>query len=80
MKHNLDNVVFVSAPDGYRTLLSYGELFLTPQRNFIMLVDRINQKPIKRNGCFILITTKDLSADRWVKSVNKIEIKKVTQK
>jgi hypothetical protein len=80
MKHDLDSVVVVSAPDGYRTLLSYGELFLNPQRNRILLADRIGQEPIKRNGQFILITTEDLSADRWVKAVHKIEIKKVIQK
>ena len=80
MKHDLDSVVLVSAPDGYRTLLSYGELFLAIQQNPIMLADRIDQEPIKKNGRFILITPEDLSADRWVKAVDKIEIKTLIQK
>jgi hypothetical protein len=80
MQHDLDSVVVVSAPDGYRILLSYGELFLNPHRNRILLADRIDQEPIRKNGRFILITTEDLSADRWVKAVKTIEIKKANQR
>ena len=80
IKHDLDSVVLISAPDGYRTLLSYGELFLALQGNPILLADRMNQEPIEKNGRLILITPEDLSADRWVKAVDKIEIKKVLLK
>jgi len=77
MKHEFDTVVLVSAPDGYRTLLSYGEIFLNARRNRSLLADRIDQEAIRKNGRFILFIPDDLSADRWVKAVDKIEIKKV---
>ena len=80
MKHDLDSIVIVSAPDGYRTVLSYGELFLAIQRNPIILADRIDQEPVKKNGRFILITPEDLSADRWVKAIDKIEVITLIQK
>ena len=80
MKNDLDTVVFVSAPDGYRTLLSYGELFLSPRKHRAILADKLGQEPIRRNGQFMLITPEDLSADRWVKAVDNIEIRKVIRR
>ncbi len=74
---NLNSVFLVSAPDGYRSLLSYGEIFLNPYGNRIMIADKINNKPIKKDGKFILIIPEDLLADRFVKAISKIEILKI---
>jgi DMSO/TMAO reductase YedYZ molybdopterin-dependent catalytic subunit len=69
------NTVFlVSAPDGYRSLLSYGEVVLNPAGRNILLADRISGEPIKKKGKFILIVPDDLAADRCVKAVQEIEV------
>lgn len=71
---NANSAILISAPDGYRSLLSYGELFLTSRGNNIILADKLDGKPIEENGKFYLILPDDLAADRWVKAVGKIEI------
>jgi DMSO/TMAO reductase YedYZ molybdopterin-dependent catalytic subunit len=71
---DLSSVVVVSAPDGYRSLLSYGELFLSTQGNRIIIADRANGTPLQKNGKFLLVLPDDLSADRSVKAVEKIEV------
>jgi hypothetical protein len=70
---HLSGVFLVSAPDGYRSILSYGELFLSPAGERVVLADTINESPITENGKFIMIPPDDLMADRWVKAVHKIE-------
>jgi len=74
---DLDSAIIVSAPDGYRTLLSYGELFLSPAGNNIIIGDMMARKKIKERGRFFLVTPDDLSADRHVKSIQKIEVIKL---
>ena len=64
----------VSAPDGYRSLFSYGEIFLNPAGDRMTLADRINGQPIKNGGKFILVPPDDLMSDREVKAVQKIEV------
>jgi len=71
---DLHTVFLVSSPDGYRSLLSYGELFLSPYGKNIVIADRVADRPLKENGRFILILADDLSADRWVKAVEKIDV------
>ncbi len=75
-----DTVFLISAPDGYRSLLSYGELFLSPHGENIVIADRAAGRPLKENGRFILILPDDLSADRWVKAVDKIEVIRLKRK
>ena len=75
-----DTVFLISAPDGYRSLLSYGELFLAPHGQDIVIADRVAGRPLKENGRFILIFPEDLSADRWVKAVDKIEVIRLKRK
>jgi hypothetical protein len=70
---DLDTVFLLSAPDGYRALLSYGELFQTLSGDRILISDR-NDKPAKKGGLFNLIIPDDLMADRWVYAVDKIEV------
>jgi len=64
----------ISAPDGYRSLLSFGELFLNPAGGRIMIADQIDNKPIEKDGKFTLLLPDDLSADRTVKAVGNIEV------
>jgi hypothetical protein len=70
---NLNTVFLISAPDAYRALVSYGELFLSPYGNRILVADHSNGKKIKEDGKFILVLPDDLMADRMVKAVCKIE-------
>jgi precorrin-2 methylase len=71
---DLNQAIIISAPDGYRTLLSFGEVFLSSRGKSIMIADRVTNQPIKKGGKFKLILPDDLSADRTVKAVSKIEV------
>jgi precorrin-4 methylase len=71
---DLNKVFLVSAPDGYRSLLSYGEVFLSSHGKNITVADRESDQPIKKNGKFILILPDQLAADGTVKAVSKIEV------
>ncbi|MDL1968805.1 MAG: hypothetical protein LWW97_09740 [Deltaproteobacteria bacterium] len=51
---DLNTVFIVSAPDGYRSLLSWGEVFLSPSGDQIIIADRINGQSIDSGGKFIL--------------------------
>jgi len=72
-KPDTNSAFLVSAPDGYRSVLSYGEVFLSPAGERVLLVDTINNEPVKENGKFIMMPPDDLMADRWIKAVSKIE-------
>ena len=50
-----DTVFMVSAPDGYRALVSYGELFLSSLGDHIMIADRLNGKSLEKGGKYYLI-------------------------
>jgi hypothetical protein len=67
-------VILASAPDGYRALYSYGELFLRPEGERILLSDTLNAIRLDVDGRFIVIPPDDLAADRDVKAVEKIEV------
>ncbi|MCP4605945.1 MAG: hypothetical protein GY847_36435 [Proteobacteria bacterium] len=68
-----------SAPDGYRILLSSGEVFPGPNASGILLADRLNGKPIEDGGLYRLIPLGDLSADRWLKSVSRIDVLRLVE-
>ena len=70
----------VSAPDGYRTLLSSGEVFLSSHGKSILIADHIADEPIDEEGKFKLLLADDLAADRWVKAVENIEVVTFKQK
>jgi len=74
IQRDLDSAIIISAPDGYRTLLSYGELFMSPAGKNIIIGDMMAGEKVKKRGRFFLVTSDDLSADRHVKSVQKIEV------
>ncbi|MBN1663180.1 MAG: hypothetical protein JW943_06225 [Deltaproteobacteria bacterium] len=73
VKPDLNTVIVFTAPDGYRSLISYGELFLSAQGRRIVIADREQGELLKRNGKFMLVLPDDLHADRYVKAVSKIE-------
>lgn len=74
IERNPDTCVLVSAPDGYRSLFSYGELLMAASGKEIIAADRVNGEPLRENGMFILVCPHDLAADRWIKAVDKIKV------
>lgn len=74
---SLDSILVFSAPDGYRSALSYGEISMTQFGREIIIADRKEGKSIEKDGKFNLIIRHDLSSDRWVKALEKIEIIKL---
>lgn len=74
LKRDLSTVLLISAPDGYRSLFSYGEIFLAPEGDRVMVADRIDNQTIKRGGKFRIICPDDLMSDRTVKAVQKVEV------
>jgi hypothetical protein len=79
-KPDLNSAFLVSAPDGYRSVLSCGEVFLSAAGERILLVDTINNEPVKEGGKFIMMPPDDVMADRWTKAVSKIEWIPLTHK
>lgn len=73
-KPDVDGAVLVSSVDGYRSLFSFGEIYLSPEGERIMIADSSKGKPLKENGRFALVAPDDLAADRMIKAVNRIEI------
>jgi hypothetical protein len=71
---DLTKVFLISAPDGYRSLLSYGEVFLSSCGKNITIADRESNQPIQKNGKFVLVLPDSLAADGSVKAVSKIEV------
>lgn len=74
IKPDLSSFILASAPDGYRSLVSYGELFQGRSGQDILIADTVNGKPLEKNGKFCLIFPNDLSADRTVKAVDKLQV------
>jgi len=76
---DLNAVFLISAPDGYRSLLSYGEVFLDAGGERLLVADQMNGQPIEKGGKFFFVPPDDLLADRDVKAVEKIEVISVKQ-
>ncbi len=70
---NLATVFRVSAPDNYRSVFSWGELFLNPDGKRMLMADQDGGVPLEQGGRYFLIVPDDLMADRWVKAVEAIE-------
>ncbi len=70
---DMNTVFLAGAPDGYRTLISSGELFLSLRGKDIVVADMDSGKPLK-NGKFILAIPDDLFADRDIQALSKIEV------
>ncbi len=76
---DLNTVFLLSAPDGYRSLFSWGEVFLDPGGERIVIADKKNDKPIEVGGRFFFVPPDDLMADRDVKALEMIEVIQVKQ-
>jgi precorrin-4 methylase len=74
VKPDVTQGIVVSAPDGYRTLLSCGEVFLSSRGKSIMVADKMADKSLTKGGKFKLILPDDLAADRTIKAVSNIEV------
>ncbi len=72
----LTKAVMISAPDGYRALFSFGELFQSFKGRRIMLAESVDGKPLKgqRGGKYRIIVPEELVDDRDVLAVARIEI------
>ena len=64
----------LTAPDGYRVLLSSAEVFDEPAAAPIILADQEGGSAIDDGGRFHLVLPADHAADRWLKSVSRIEV------
>jgi precorrin-4 methylase/DMSO/TMAO reductase YedYZ molybdopterin-dependent catalytic subunit len=71
--------IVVSAPDGYRTFISCGEVFFSARGKSIMVADKMANKPLEKGGKFKLILPDDLAADRTIKAVSNIEVVTLTR-
>ncbi len=71
---DVNSLMVFSSPDGYRSIISGGELLLSAAGKNIIIADTREGKPIREMGKFHLVIPDDLSADRWVKSLGSIEI------
>lgn len=74
-----NTVIILSAADGYRSLVSYGELFLSTLGERMIIADKADNEPLKKYGKFEFVPPDDLSPGRWVKAVSRIEVVKVLQ-
>lgn len=70
----LSKIFIISAPDGYRTAFSYGEIFLNRVEDNVLIADRENGKEIEEGGKFVFMPSDDLMSDRDVKALEKIEV------
>jgi len=70
----LSSIFLFSAPDGYRSVLSYGELFLGSSGQNMLIADTQNGKNIENGGKFVFVPSGDLMSDRDVKALEKIEV------
>jgi hypothetical protein len=73
VKPDLTTVFRVSAPDNYRSVFSWGEIFLNPAGRRMLLANQESGSAIEDGGRYFLIVPNDLMADRWIKSVQAIE-------
>ena len=72
---DLDKAVLVSAPDGYRALFAMGELFLSPEGRRIIVATAKNGQSFKDSGGkFTMIVPDELTEDRDIQAVVRIEV------
>lgn len=74
LTRDLNTVFLISAPDGYRSLMSYGEVFLDVAGERMIIADKRNGEPLDKDGKFMFVPPDDLMADRDIKAVEKIQV------
>lgn len=70
---DMDRALLVTSTDGYRALVSFGEIFLSPLGDRIILAEHKAVIPGEEKK-FTLVIPDDLAADRDVKTVTKMEV------
>ncbi len=70
-------VFLLSAPDGYRVVLSSAELMLAQAGKQILLADTVNGEKLEESGRFQLVIPHDIPADRWLQAVAQIDILRI---
>ena len=73
-----NSIVLIWSPDGYRSLVSYGELFLSQYSNRMVIADQLNGKKLHDGGPFMFVCPDDPTSSRWVNAISKIEIVPLT--
>ncbi len=71
---DLSTVYLVTHSDGYRAAVSFGELFLDPAGERILVADGNDNPNAAKEGRFTLHIPHDLSSDRNVKGIENIEV------
>ena len=66
--------LLISAPDGYRTFVSRGEILGYLGRKALLAFSRSGHNLEKPEGKYMLILPNDVFFDRWIRAVNRIEI------
>ena len=74
VKPRMDQVVLVSAPDGYRSTFSMGELIVSAMGDQIILADTQNGSPLTSGGNIRVIVGPDNTDDRDVQAITDIEV------
>ncbi len=72
-------MVLASSADNYRVLISYGELYLNPGGDRILVADSIAGAPLKE-GKFTLFFPDDILYDRTAKALSRIEVVSIKEK
>jgi precorrin-4 methylase len=70
----IDRVAVVTSTDGYRSLVSFGELFLSSLGERVIITDHAQGKTLPKDKKFSLVVPDDALSDREVKTVSKIEV------
>ena len=74
----LARVVIVSASDGYRVVYAIAELDSAFTDQIVLLADSRNGKPLlPDNGPWQIIVPNDKRPARWIRQVNKIEVREL---
>lgn len=68
----IDKAMLITSTDGYQVLYSFGEIFLSPLGERIVISQ--GKRGLAGEKKFSLIIPDDTAADRMVKTVNKVEI------
>jgi hypothetical protein len=74
----LARVIIASAPDGYRVVYAIAELDAAFTEQIVLLADKRNGKPLLPDtGPWQIIVPNDRRPARWIRQVNKIEVRQL---
>jgi hypothetical protein len=72
----LTRYVLVTSSDGYRALLSIGEVDPYLRKSHVLLADKLDGRPLDpSDGPWRLIIPDDVRRRRWVRAVERIEVR-----